>query len=118
MPARLVSLDGRPHMTLTSTLAVVGRHRDCDLHLDSTRVSRRHCCLALDGDRVIVRDLGSTNGTWLNGQRVGEGLLRPGDELSVAHLRFRLEANDPDPDPRRTRRAAIQENGPGFPTDL
>lgn len=91
MPARLVSLDGRPSLVLRHVLAVVGRDRACDLPIPSALISRRHCCLAVDGDGVAVRDLGSTNGTWINGVRVDEGDLRDGDELSLAHLRYRLE---------------------------
>jgi len=45
-----------------------------------------------DGE-VVVRDLGSTNGTRINGERVEVGRLRPGDELSIAHYRYRLEAS-------------------------
>jgi pSer/pThr/pTyr-binding forkhead associated (FHA) protein len=44
---------------------------------------------------VVVRDLDSTNGTWVNGERVTEGILRSGDELGIAHLRFRLIFCDP-----------------------
>ena len=44
-----------------------------------------------DGGELIVRDLGSTNGIRINGQRVEKGRLRVGDELSVAHIRFRLD---------------------------
>ena len=54
-------------------------------------MSRRHCCLALDSEGVLVRDLGSSNGTWINGTRIDDGLLRPGDVLSIAHLRFHLD---------------------------
>jgi pSer/pThr/pTyr-binding forkhead associated (FHA) protein len=72
-------------------VVVVGRHRRCDVRIASPRVSRRHCCLALDGDGVLVRDLGSTNGTRINGRRVEEGVLRPGDELSIADCRYQLE---------------------------
>jgi pSer/pThr/pTyr-binding forkhead associated (FHA) protein len=45
-------------------------------------------------DRVVVRDLGSTNGIWINGMRVETGRLRPGDELSIAHFRYRLECEE------------------------
>jgi hypothetical protein len=44
-----------------------------------------------DNGEVVVRDLGSTNGIRINGQRVESGRLRPGDELSIAHIRYRLE---------------------------
>jgi pSer/pThr/pTyr-binding forkhead associated (FHA) protein len=94
MSARLVSLDGRADIPLDRVLTVVGRHRLCDARLDSGRISRRHCCLAIDRDGVLVRDLGSTNGTRINGHRVDVGLLRPGDELWLATARFRLEIQE------------------------
>ena len=90
MPLRLVSLDGHSDIPLDHVV-VVGRGRRCDVRIESFRVSRRHCCLTLDRDGVLVRDLGSTNGTLINGQRVKEGVLRPGDELSIAQCRYQLE---------------------------
>jgi pSer/pThr/pTyr-binding forkhead associated (FHA) protein len=95
MLARLVSSDGSFVIPLARPLTLIGRHADCLVHLDSSRVSRRHCCLAFDGELVVVRDLGSTNGTWVGGRRVEEAVLRPGDELGIAHLRFRLVFLDP-----------------------
>jgi len=47
-----------------------------------------------ENDQVLVRDLGSTNGIWINGMRVQTGRLKPGDELSIAHIRYRLEDKD------------------------
>jgi FHA domain len=91
MPARLVALDEGPDITLDRTIVVVGRHPACDTRLDSLRVSRHHCCMTQEGGEVVVRDLGSTNGIRINGQRVEIGRLRPGDELSIAHIRYRLE---------------------------
>jgi pSer/pThr/pTyr-binding forkhead associated (FHA) protein len=91
MPLRLVCLDGHADIALYRAVVMVGRHRRCDVRIASPRVSRRHCCLALDCDGVLVRDLGSTNGTRINGRRVEAGVLRPGDELSIAHYRYQLE---------------------------
>lgn len=93
MPIRLVAIDEGPDITLDRAMLIVGRHPQCDARLDSIRVSRRHCCMTQDKDNgdVIVRDLGSTNGIRINGQRVEIGKLRPGDELSIAHIRFRME---------------------------
>lgn len=91
MPARLVALDEGLHIPLDRAMVVVGRHPQCDVRLDSLRVSRHHCCMTLDNGEVIVRDLGSTNGIRINGQRVELGRLRPGDELSIAHIRYRLD---------------------------
>jgi len=91
MPSRLVALDEGPDIPLDRTMVVVGRHPQCDARLDSLRVSRHHCCMTQDHGEVVVRDLGSTNGIRINGQRVEMGRLRPGDELSIAHIRFRLD---------------------------
>ncbi|MFO0907399.1 MAG: FHA domain-containing protein [Isosphaeraceae bacterium] len=70
-------------------LETVGRDPSCNVRLNSSRVSRFHCCLAPGIKEVVVRDLGSTNGLRINGEPVIEGVLRPGDELAIAHLRFR-----------------------------
>src|SRR4051812_18297262 len=91
MPSRLVAIDEGPDIPLDRTMVVVGRHPQCDARLDSLRVSRHHCCMTQDKDELVVRDLGSTNGIRINGQRVEMGRLRPGDELSIAHIRFRLD---------------------------
>jgi pSer/pThr/pTyr-binding forkhead associated (FHA) protein len=82
-------------------MVVVGRHPNCDTQLESLRVSRHHCCMTRKNEQVVVRDLGSTNGIRINGRRVERGRLRPGDELSIAHFRYRLvgeeseQASDP-----------------------
>jgi hypothetical protein len=90
LPVRLTALDVGPDLVLDRLLMVVGRHPDCDARPRSIRVSRRHCCLTAVDGAVIVRDLGSTNGTRINGRRVEAGRLRPGDELSIANLRYQL----------------------------
>ena len=87
---RLVALEEGSDIPLDRPMVVVGRHPQCDTRLDSIRVSRRHCCLNPDGEGIVVRDLGSTNGIRINGRRVEMGRLRPGDELSIAHIRYRL----------------------------
>lgn len=91
MPVRLVALDEGPDILLDRAMVVVGRHPQCDARLDSLRISRHHCCMTQDQSEVVVRDLGSTNGIRINGQRVEVGRLRPGDELSIAHIRYRLD---------------------------
>jgi pSer/pThr/pTyr-binding forkhead associated (FHA) protein len=95
-PIRLVALDGQPDILVGPDLVVLGRHPHCDVQLDSIRVSRHHCCLTASGGEVLVRDLGSTNGIRINGRRVGAGRIKPGDELIIAHLRFRLESRPAD----------------------
>jgi hypothetical protein len=91
MSGRLVALDEGQDIPLDHAMIVVGRHPQCDARLDSLRVSRHHCCMTPDHGELIVRDLGSTNGIRINGQRVETGRLKPGDELSIAHIRYRLD---------------------------
>jgi pSer/pThr/pTyr-binding forkhead associated (FHA) protein len=88
----LRSVSGGPDIPVDHPLVLVGRHPQCDARLDSDWVSLRHCILTQDGGDVVVRDLGSTNGTWINGWRVERGRLKPGDEVTIAHVRYRLEA--------------------------
>jgi pSer/pThr/pTyr-binding forkhead associated (FHA) protein len=105
MIARLVALDAGRDILIDQDMVVVGRHPSCDARLDSLRLSRHHCYLKREYGKLTVRDLGSTNGIQINGQRVEVGWLRPGDELCIAHLRFRVEQgpdwrpleNGPDP---------------------
>jgi pSer/pThr/pTyr-binding forkhead associated (FHA) protein len=76
---------------LDRVLVVVGRHPNCDFRLFSPSVSRRHCCIAEVDGEVWVRDLGSTNGTWIDGRRVTSGRLRIGDVLAIGDLRYRMQ---------------------------
>jgi pSer/pThr/pTyr-binding forkhead associated (FHA) protein len=61
----------------------VGRSRGCELTLRSPDSSRRHAEIAPAGDGWLVRDLDSTNGTFVNGERVNEHRLRPGDRIEI-----------------------------------
>jgi pSer/pThr/pTyr-binding forkhead associated (FHA) protein len=96
MPARLVSLDGTGDIPVNRRALLVGRHPLCDARLPSHRVSRIHCCLLRHSDGFTVRDLRSTNGTRINGRRSESGRLEAGDELAIAHLRYRLEVDPSD----------------------
>ncbi|MEM8783873.1 MAG: FHA domain-containing protein [Planctomycetota bacterium] len=66
----------------------VGRKNSCGLRIPLTSVSRLHCEFRVDGDRVSLRDLGSSNGTFKNGQRVQDTDLQAGDEVEVGPVRF------------------------------
>lgn len=90
MPAHLLSLTDGPSILLDKPILLFGRHQECDVQLNSKKVSRRHCALAQVGDYFVVRDLGSTNGIWVNGQRVAEGKLQPGDELLIGNFRYQV----------------------------
>lgn len=90
MPAHLLSLTDGPSILLDKPILLFGRHQECDVQLNSKKVSRRHCALAQVGEYFVVRDLGSTNGIWVNGQRVTEGKLQPGDELVIGNFRYQV----------------------------
>src|SRR4051794_1827684 len=90
MTFRLVTLDGSPDIELDRGFVVVGRHPRCDVRLESSQVSRRHCCLSTADGEVRVCDLDSTNGIRINGRRVRSGRLRPGDVLTIAHYHYVL----------------------------
>ena len=90
-PTRLIALGEGPDIPVGRTPVVVGRDPRCDARLDSIRVSRIHCCLTEGDGQVVVQDLGSTNGILVNGRLVESGWLQVGDELSIAHLRYRVD---------------------------
>lgn len=70
----------------------IGRHDDCLIRIRSAQVSRRHCELFEDGDKLMLRDLGSSNGTFVNGKRVlGQQILKAGDVLTIGGVTFRVD---------------------------
>ena len=74
--------------TLPSPTTVIGRRHDCDLCIPLMSVSRRHCQLYYDGKKLKIRDLGSHNGTIVNGQRIQESEVNPGDAIKIGPLAF------------------------------
>jgi Protein of unknown function (DUF3662)/Inner membrane component of T3SS, cytoplasmic domain len=90
--ARLVSGDGRSYpLSIGST--VIGRGDQANMRLPDVGISRRHARLDFDGAQVVLTDLGSTNGTMVNGQRVSAVALNPGDmiQLGTTTLTFRAD---------------------------
>ena len=94
MRARLIPTDGGAPVELAKDLTLVGRGDDCDLRIDHKSVSKHHCVLVKTDGLVLLRDLGSTTGTRVIGQRVRRGTLLPNDDLSVANFRFTLKFGD------------------------
>jgi hypothetical protein len=70
---------------------LIGRSSRCDVVLSDPTISRRHARLIFRDGRWVVQDLASTNGTILNGRRVGRSGLRPGDELVLGQARLRID---------------------------
>src|SRR5215510_1549188 len=90
MRARLVSADGGPSIDLTKDMTLFGRDEDCDVRLDHKSVSKLHCVIVKTDGLLLLRDLGSTNGTRVNGQRVRRAALLPNDQLTIATFKFRV----------------------------
>ena len=105
----------------------IGRHDDCLIRIRSAQVSRRHCELFEDKGKLMVKDLGSSNGTFVNGKRVlGQQPLKAGDVLSIGGVTLRVDlaaagspaptAGKPAPKPGDTAELdalPVGEDGPG-----
>lgn len=71
---------------------VVGRHKDCNVRIPSEDVSRRHCVLTMQHGTLVVEDLKSLNGTFINDKQVkGKQSIYPGDILGIGPLKFFVE---------------------------
>jgi pSer/pThr/pTyr-binding forkhead associated (FHA) protein len=90
MATHLLSLADGPSVQIDKPILLFGRHEECDVQLNSKKVSRRHCVVAQVNDLLIIRDLGSTNGVRINGERVAEGRLRPGDEVQIGNFKYQV----------------------------
>jgi adenylate cyclase len=82
-PDRVYSIEGATR---------VGRGEEGEIVLVDPSVSRAHAIVEIDGAQPVVRDLGSTNGTFVNGKRVSVEALRDGDELQFGNTRMRFES--------------------------
>jgi predicted component of type VI protein secretion system len=105
MPAQLVALNDGPTILLDKPILLIGRHPECDIQIDSRKISRRHCIIAQVNDYLVVRDLDSTNGIRINGVRVLDGKLNPGDELTIGNNRYRVTWDESAPAPHLARQA-------------
>jgi pSer/pThr/pTyr-binding forkhead associated (FHA) protein len=101
MKAKLIVLRGHPRgkaLPLPHGEFVIGRGSECYLRPNSYFVSRQHCLLRVSDRGVLIRDLGSTNGTLINGARVvGERALRHHDLIQIGPLVFALHVEDKVP---------------------
>ncbi|WP_010584860.1 FHA domain-containing protein [Schlesneria paludicola] len=111
MPAFLVPVDANQSLIpLEKAIVLIGRQSDCDVSLTNSRkISRKHCCIAQVNETLIIRDLGSTNGVFLNGNRVEkEAMITVGDEITIGDIHFTLRSEIP-----ATAKAGGAKNGKG-----
>jgi hypothetical protein len=87
----IVQSSGRTQeLAVNKPRLVFGRKEECQVRIPVSSVSREHCELRVEDDKAIVRDLGSSNGTYVNGERVQEKELAAGDLLAVGPMVFVL----------------------------
>ena len=79
--------------TLSAPTTTIGRREDCNLRIPLGDVSRQHCSISQEGGRLLLQDLGSSNGTYVNGRRVREAELKPGDQIRIGSLRFIVQVD-------------------------
>jgi pSer/pThr/pTyr-binding forkhead associated (FHA) protein len=72
---------------------ILGRRQDCQLRIPTKDVSRHHCALLTDGTKLTVKDLGSSNGTFVNGKRVAASELKAGDRLRLGPVTFVVQVD-------------------------
>ncbi|MEN0085500.1 MAG: FHA domain-containing protein, partial [Leifsonia sp.] len=83
----VLDIDGR-HYPLTHSRTVVGRGAEADITVDDTGISRRHIMVTWDGQRAQVEDLGSTNGSKLDGQPLKKAILQPESVIGIGRTRI------------------------------
>lgn len=90
MRAQLVPVEHGSPLEITKDMTLVGRSEECDLRIEHKCVSKIHCVIVRTDGLLFVRDLGSTNGTRVNDQRIRRAALLPNDQLSIASLKYRV----------------------------
>ncbi len=90
MKSELIPSNGDPPIPIVRDITVLGRRDFCDLHVDHHGISKRHCVLVRTDGLLVVRDLASTNGTKVNGQRVRWAALLPNDRISFGGYKCRV----------------------------
>jgi hypothetical protein len=105
--AKLVRVDGDRLVTHTlGKRTRIGRAEGCDLRLDVASVSRHHALLIIAPDALIIEDLNSTNGVYVNGRKVNRQSLSDGDMVTIGELQFRFSA-------RRAAKSAARDQSGG-----
>ena len=112
----------RRSFSLHKDMTIVGRREDCDLRIPLGEISRKHCRLIKDGDSLRIEDMGSSNGTFHNGQRVQEAVIQPGDTVQVGSIAFVVQIDgvpaDEDLKPVRAAESSTpQVEDSGAPAD-
>lgn len=103
-------MTGRTH-ELKVEKTTIGRVEDNAFQIAEPSVSSHHCEVLLNGNDVVVKDLNSTNGTFINGQKVTESPLKPGQILRLGQIEMRLETDTPAPAPKKMDQTLVMQRG-------
>ena len=106
----ILIFEGVKAIPLNQLITSIGRGHDNKVVIDDPRISRHHLEIRFIKDHFVVFDLDSTGGTFVNGQRVNQGLLYPGDLISLAGVNLVFTQNRQLPEHRKTDTNPI---GPG-----
>lgn len=118
MKAELVPENGDPPIPIVRDLTVVGRREYCDVVIPHHTLSKRHCVLVKTDGLLVIRDLATTNGTKVKGQKVRWAALLPDDRVSLGGYKLRIYLGPDDmPSPsdqarNRARGAALAASRP------
>src|SRR5947207_3397749 len=81
----------RKSFSITRDVTVMGRREDCDFRIPLGDISRKHCRLIKEDEALKIEDLGSSNGTYVNGKRIHEAELQPGDTVQIGPVVFVIQ---------------------------
>jgi pSer/pThr/pTyr-binding forkhead associated (FHA) protein len=105
MKAELVPDNGDPPIPILRDVTVVGRHADCDVVINDASLSKRHCVFVKTDGLLVLRDLATTNGTKVKGQKVRWAALLPDDKVTLGVYKLRVYlGSDEMPSPSELRR--------------
>lgn len=106
--------DNRP-FTLRKEITIIGRREDCDLRIAVGDVSRKHCRVIQTDDSIEIEDLGSSNGTFVNGNKVQRSALAAGDTIQIGPVVFVIQVDgepsltEAKPTPKHQKAAAVDD---------
>lgn len=83
----------RKDFPLVNNRTIIGRAESCDLQIPLLSVSRRHCEISIEGDKLTVKDLASSNGTYVNNERINKSEVKAGDRLVIGPVVFTMQVD-------------------------
>ncbi len=115
MKAELIPAEGGEAIPITKDVTVVGRREYCDIQIDHPSLSKRHCVLVKTDGLLVIRDLATTNGTKVKGQKIRWAALLPDDKIALGGIKFRVYLGPDDvlSPSERAMRGMTASNGRG-----